>query len=94
MNNKQKGIEIKGDMRAFENHASLWRRGLEILHDTFAGPYLEESQEESDEDAVVGRYVVLSDIPTWGRSKVYYESSGTGSIPIVFLHTYVLSRMR
>ncbi|KAB8349572.1 hypothetical protein FH972_023596 [Carpinus fangiana] len=87
MNNRQDGIEIKGDMLAFANWASIWRRSLELLHNAYAGPYPEEKQEESDDDVITGRYIVLKDIPLWGRSKVYYETSGNGPVQIVFCHT-------
>lgn len=87
MNIKQEGIEILGDMSSFSHWTQVWRRVLEILHDTYAGPTPADTQEELDEDVVTGKYVVLKDIPIWGRAKVYYETSGNGSVPIVFLHT-------
>ena len=87
MNNRQEGIEIKGDMQAMAHWAPVWRRTLELLHDAYAGPTPEDEQEEFDEDVLVGRYVVLKDVPLWGRSKIYYEQSGKGDIQIVFLHT-------
>ena len=74
MNNRQEGIDIRGDMSDFAHWAPVWRRGLELLHNAYAGPYLEEEQPETDEDAIVGRYLVLKDIPLWGRSKVYVSS--------------------
>lgn len=87
MNNRQPGIEIKGDMDAFAHWTPIWRRSLELLHNAYAGPYPEDGQEEFDNDVLVGRYLVLKDIPLWGRSKVYYETSGKGPVQIVFLHT-------
>ena len=87
MNIKQEGIEVQGDQAAWAHWTHVWRRVLELLHDTYAGPTPTDDQEEEDEDAAVGRYVVLKDIPIWGRAKVYYEQAGKGDIPIVFLHT-------
>ncbi|GAB7348334.1 hypothetical protein MBLNU459_g6308t1 [Dothideomycetes sp. NU459] len=87
MNIQQEGIEVQGDQNAFAHWTHVWRRVLEILHDTHSGPTPEDSQADRDEDAIVGRYVVLKDVPIWGRCKVFYESSGEGPIPIVFLHT-------
>lgn len=87
MNNRQKGIEVSGDMDAFAHWAPVWRRSLELLHNAYAGPYLEDDQEEFDEDVIEGRYVVLKDLPLWGRSKIYYEKAGHGPTQIVFCHT-------
>jgi hypothetical protein len=40
-----------------------------------------------EEDSIVGRYVYL-DVPGWnGRIKTFYETAGTGSQEILFLHT-------
>ena len=89
MNNRQEGIEIKGDFQSFSHFAPIWRRSLELLHDAYAGPCPEDTQEDLDEDALVGGYLVLKDVPLWGRCKIYYETSGKGSVPIVFCHTYV-----
>lgn len=87
MNIKQEGIEIQGDQAAFAHWTHVWRRTLELIHDAHAGPTPEDTQNELEEDVIVGRYVVLKDIPIWGRAKVYYEQSGEGPTPIVFLHT-------
>jgi len=87
MNIKQEGIEVLGDKTSWAHWTHVWRRILELMHDAYAGPTPEDTQEESDEDVVVGRYVVLKDIPLWGRAKVYYEQAGDGPVPIVFLHT-------
>lgn len=46
----------------------------------------EDTQPEMDEDHIVGRYIYVSP-PVWGRTKVFYEKSGTGPQEIVFLHT-------
>lgn len=52
-----------------------------------SGPTPEDEQLELDEDAIVGRYVYLTGIPTWGRCKVFYEQSGEGEQDVLFLHT-------
>ncbi|PSK33940.1 hypothetical protein B9Z65_8266 [Elsinoe australis] len=87
MNIKQEGIEVLGDQASFAHWTHVWRRVLELLHDVYAGPTPEDDQDDNEEDAIVGRYVTLKDIPIWGKAKVYYEQSGSGPIPIVFLHT-------
>lgn len=87
MNIKQEGIEVLGDQASFAHWTHVWRRVLELLHDAYAGPTPEDDQDENEEDAIVGRYVTLKDIPIWGKAKVYYEQSGSGPVPIVFLHT-------
>ena len=87
MNIKQQGIEVLGDQTDFAHWTHVWRRVLELLHDPYAGPTPEDTQDEIDEDAITGRYVTLRDIPIWGTAKVYYETSGNGAVPIVFLHT-------
>lgn len=89
MNIKTEGVEVLGDQNTFAHMAHIWRRVLELLHDAECGPTPEDTQsdQEDEEDAITGRYVYLKDIPLWGRCKVFYETSGEGPIPIVFLHT-------
>lgn len=87
MNIKQEGIEVLGDSAAWAHWTHVWRRVLELLHDAHAGPTPEDQQDELDDDVTIGRYVVLKDIPIWGRAKCYYETAGEGDVPIVFLHT-------
>lgn len=86
MNIKQKGIEVLGDQTAFAYWTHVWRRVLELAHEAQCGPLKEEEQAEEERDYLTGRYVFL-DAPVWGRSKVFYESSGEGKQQIVFLHT-------
>ncbi|KAF1352991.1 alpha/beta-hydrolase [Lizonia empirigonia] len=86
MNIKQKGIEVLGDRTAFAHWTHVWRRVLELAHEAQCGPLKEEEQPEQERDYLTGRYVFL-DAPIWGRSKVFYESSGEGKQQIVFLHT-------
>lgn len=86
MNIKQKGIEVLGDQTAFAHWTHVWRRVLELAHEAQCGPLKEEEQPEQERDYLTGRYVFL-DAPIWGRSKVFYESSGEGKQQIVFLHT-------
>lgn len=87
MNIKQEGIEIRGDQDAFAHWTHVWRRVLELLHDAQAGPTPEDTNPEYEEDAITGHYVYLKNIPIWGSCKVFYETSGEGDVPIVFLHT-------
>ncbi|KAG4432962.1 hypothetical protein IFR05_011557 [Cadophora sp. M221] len=86
MNIKQDGIEILGDQLAFNKYTHFWRRALEVLHDAQCGPMKENSQPETDEDHIIGRYLYIK-TPVWGRCKVFYEASGEGKQQIVFLHT-------
>lgn len=86
MNIKQKGIEVLGDQTTFAHWTHVWRRVLELAHEAHCGPLKEEEQPEQERDYLTGRYVFL-DAPVWGRSKVFYETSGEGKQQIVFLHT-------
>ncbi|KAJ4374633.1 hypothetical protein N0V86_007506 [Didymella sp. IMI 355093] len=86
MNIKQKGIEVLGDQTAFAHWAHVWRRVLELTHEAHCGPLKEEELPELERDYLTGRYVFLN-APVWGRSKVFYETSGEGKQQIVFLHT-------
>ncbi|KAJ9669255.1 hypothetical protein H2201_000607 [Coniosporium apollinis] len=70
----------------FAHWTHVWRRVLELAHHAHCGPYPEDEQPKPDEDHLVGRYVYLT-APIWARCKVFYESSGDGDQPIVFLHT-------
>ncbi|KAL1590718.1 hypothetical protein WHR41_00881 [Cladosporium halotolerans] len=86
MNIKQEGIEVQGNHDAFARWTHVWRRVLELLHDSFAGPTPEEQQDEPEDDCIVGRYVYVKS-PMWGKCKVFYEQSGEGNQEIIFLHT-------
>lgn len=87
MNIKQKGIEVQGDQTAMAHWTHVWRRVLELVHDAHCGPMkLDEEPEAAERDFITGRYVYL-DAPVWGRCKTFYEYSGEGKQPIVFLHT-------
>ncbi|KAE9363147.1 alpha/beta-hydrolase [Stipitochalara longipes BDJ] len=86
MNIKQDGIEVLGDQLAFNKYTHFWRRALEVLHDAHCGPMKADTQPETDEDFIVGRYIYIT-APIWGRCKVFYEQSGEGKQDIVFLHT-------
>jgi hypothetical protein len=86
MNIKQQGIEVQGDQTAMAHWTHVWRRVLELAHDAQCGPIQEDTQPEPQKDYLVGRYVYL-DAPVWGRTKIFYEASGDGKQPIVFLHT-------
>ncbi|KAG9186382.1 hypothetical protein G6011_02938 [Alternaria panax] len=86
MNIKQKGIEVLGDQTAFAQWTHVWRRVLELTHDAHCGPMKEDEQPEPERDFLTGKYTYL-EAPVWGRCKIFYEYSGEGKQPIVFLHT-------
>ncbi|KAI7278567.1 hypothetical protein KC345_g5894 [Hortaea werneckii] len=86
MSIKQEGIEIQGDETAFAQWTHVWRRVLELLHDALVGPTPADEEPDVDIDHNVGRYVYITS-PVWGKCKVFYEQSGSGQQPIVFLHT-------
>lgn len=87
--NAMAGVEsVQGSLDDFARFAHVWRRTLELLHDAVCGPTQLHSEPDvavSDVD-IVGRYVNL-DVPDWGRCRVFYEKSGTGDTPLVFVHT-------
>ncbi|OJZ80195.1 hypothetical protein ASPFODRAFT_76018 [Aspergillus luchuensis CBS 106.47] len=85
-NIRQEGVEVIGDQLAFANYAHIWRAILDIMHDVYCGPNDVCVQEEQTEDFLVGRYIIIR-TAAWGKCKVFYEQSGTGSQEIVFLHT-------
>ena len=89
MNIKQEGIEVQGDNHAFAYSTHVWRRVLELTRDAFVGaPMAEESQEDMDEDHIVGRYHYVDCPKPWGRCKIFVEESGDpNKQEIVFLHT-------
>ncbi|KAL3495781.1 Alpha/Beta hydrolase protein [Aspergillus germanicus] len=74
MNIVQDGAGIQGDHEKFGQFAHLTTR------------LLRDQQVESDEDHLTGKYVFINP-PVWGRTKVFYETSGNGPQEIVFLHT-------
>ncbi|KAI3400724.1 hypothetical protein diail_1933 [Diaporthe ilicicola] len=86
MNIKQEGVGVVGDQTRFAQYGHLATRLLEVLREGLHGPIPEESQEEPSEDHIIGRYIYI-DAPVWGRTKIFYETSGDGPIPIVFCHT-------
>lgn len=66
MNIKQKGIEVMGDQTAFAQWTHVWRRVLELAHDSHCGPLPEEEQPEPAQDFLTGKYTFL-EAPVWGR---------------------------
>lgn len=86
MNIKQKGVQVHGDQTAFAQWAHVWRRVLELAHEAHCGPIKQDEQTEPERDYLSGRYTYL-EAPGWGRCKIFYEYSGEGKQPIVFLHT-------
>lgn len=86
MNIKQEGVGIQGDETRFAQYGHLATRLLELLREGQHGLMKEEQQEEQTEDHITGRYIFI-DAPVWGRTKIFVETAGDGSTPIVFLHT-------
>jgi pimeloyl-ACP methyl ester carboxylesterase len=86
MNIVQEGVGVQGDQIKFAQYGHLATRFLELLRDGLHGPMQEEIQPEMDEDHIVGRYIYVNP-PVWGRTKVFYEKSGSGKEEILFCHT-------
>ena len=86
MNIKQEGISVEGDELEFAHWTHIWRRVLELLHDSLVGETPADTEPERDDDAIVGRYSYITS-PLWGRCKCFYEQSGNGDQEILFLHT-------
>ncbi|KAF7118468.1 hypothetical protein CNMCM5793_007989 [Aspergillus hiratsukae] len=86
MNIVQEGAGVQGNRVKYAQYAHLATRLLELLREGLHGPMAEEQQAETDEDHITGKYVYINP-PVWGRTKVFYEKSGTGPQEIVFLHT-------
>jgi pimeloyl-ACP methyl ester carboxylesterase len=86
MNIVQDGAGIHGDRVKYGQYAHLTTRLLELIREGLHGPIVEDEEVEIDEDHITGKYVFIEP-PVWGKTKVFYETSGTGSQEIVFLHT-------
>lgn len=86
MNIVQDGAGVHGDHDKYSQFAHLTTRLLELIREGLHGPLAQDKQTESDEDHLTGKYVYIEP-PVWGKSKVFYETSGTGPQEIVFLHT-------
>lgn len=85
------GVGVEGDMVEFGRNARIWRIVLDRGRDVLNGMKSEDAMgevysQDAEEDLIVGRYIWI-ETPSWGRSKVFYESAGAGSQPILFLHT-------
>lgn len=86
MNIKQEGVGIQGDQTRFAQYAHLATRLLELLREGLHGPIEEFEQDTYTEDHIIGKYVWL-EAAGWGRTKIFYETSGDGPQQIVFCHT-------
>ena len=64
----------------------VWRRVLELLHDSLVGETPADTEPDRDDDHIVGRYAYITS-PLWGKCKCYYEQAGDGDQEILFLHT-------
>ena len=92
---KQSGVEVLGDQQAFTKYARVWRIVLDYTRNAIRRPSPPSQQEkeesyipedELDDDCIVGHYTWLT-LPTVGKTKIFYEVSGTGTQPLLFLHT-------
>ncbi|KAK6088101.1 hydrolase protein [Seiridium cupressi] len=86
MNIKQEGVGVHGDQVRFAQYGHLGTRLLEVLREGLHGPIKELEQDAPEEDHIVGKYIYL-ECPVWGRTKIFYEKSGSGPQEIVFCHT-------
>ena len=86
MNIKQEGVGIQGDGVKFSQYCHLSTRLLELLREGLHGPIEEYKQEEFAEDHIIGKYAYV-DCPVWGKTKIFYETSGSGKQQILFCHT-------
>ncbi|KAK4945549.1 hypothetical protein LTR10_015168 [Elasticomyces elasticus] len=86
MNIKQEGVGVHGNNTKFAQYGHLATRLLELLREGQNGPTKEDTNPETDEDHIIGRYIYV-DTPVWGRTKIFYEKSGDGPQQVVFLHT-------
>lgn len=85
------GVGIEGDMVEFGKNARIWRIVLDRARDALNGVKSEDVfgqvySQDAEDDAIVGQYIWI-ETPSWGRSKVFYESAGNGPQSILFLHT-------
>lgn len=85
------GVGVLGSSEDFARYAHVWRRSLELLHDAYCGPLLEDNDDndgDDDDDHITGRYITVT-APVWGKCKLFVEYSGTSiDKPIIlFLHT-------
>ena len=79
-------VAVLGSQLDFARFAHIWRRALEILHDLYCGPTPLDTEAETDEDFVQGKYIFIR-TSVWGRTKIHVEYSGEGEQEILFLHT-------
>lgn len=86
MNIVQDGAGVQGDHEEYSQFAHLTTRLLEVIREGLCGPAFQDEQIESEEDYLTGKYIFMQ-TPVWGKSKVFYETSGNGPQEIVFLHT-------
>ena len=87
MNIVQEGAGAHGNLQEYAQYAHLTTRLLELIREGLHGPLAEDQQAETEDDLhIIGKYIYI-DAPVWGRSKIFYETSGDGPQQIVFLHT-------
>lgn len=86
MNIVQEGVGVHGDQVKFAQYGHFVTRLIELLREGLHGPVQEYEQDEPTEDHIIGKYAYV-ECPVWGRTKIFYESSGNGPQQIVFCHT-------
>ena len=81
------GVEVRGDKDLFLCLSPIWRRIIELSRESLCGPLRQDPSTFREEDHLRGGYVFV-DLPTWGKTKIFYEQSGDAEKhPIIFLHT-------
>ena len=89
---RDEGVKVTGDQALFGRHARVWRILLDRARDVVNGKQIELLHDEPPEgeelelDAVIGRYCWL-ETTRFGKVKIFYESAGSGSQDMLFLHT-------
>lgn len=87
-------VFISGDTTKFARYARVWRITLDRIRLVIAGQVYDNSIPDNDnddsdsdiEDSITGSYTWISH-NTYGKVKIFYESSGNGPQNILFLHT-------
>lgn len=86
----ENGVKMSGDVASFGRYCRLWRIALDRARDIVTGNQIQSTDyippEEMEDDSIIGRYIWV-DLPVWGRSKIFYESAGSGPRDILLLHT-------
>ena len=86
---RDNGVLVEGNVDAFVRDARVWRLVLDrtrhALHGRTSQDSIMASDEEAETDEIVGRYLWIE--TPFGRTKIFYETAGSGPQPLLFLHT-------